>query len=80
MQYIFINNIKTLLKKGIEREDGNNRELQYIISTHSSHIVSESNFDDIKYLKKCTLGNSVISRNLKDLEKDYIVNGKRKKL
>jgi len=74
MQYIFIKNIKSLLKDGIKRADGNNRELQYIISTHSSHIVSESDFDDIKYLKKQTK-NSVISKNLKDLEKEYIEDG-----
>lgn len=74
MQYIFIKNIKSLLKDGIQRQDGNNRELQYIITTHSSHIVSESDFDDIKYLRKQTK-NSVISKNLKDLEKEYIDNG-----
>lgn len=70
MQYIFIKNIKELLRKGIERTDGQNRELQYIISTHSSHIVTESDFDDIKYLKK--VGNcEVIAKNLKSLENDY---------
>jgi putative ATP-dependent endonuclease of the OLD family len=74
MQYIFIKNIKSLLENGIERADGNNRKLQYIITTHSSHIVSESDFNDIKYLKKQTK-NSVISKNLKDLEKEYIING-----
>ena len=74
MQYIFIKNIKTKKKNGIVRQDGNNRELQYIITTHSSHIVSESDFDDIKYLKK-QAKSSVISKNLKDLEKEYIDNG-----
>jgi putative ATP-dependent endonuclease of OLD family len=74
MQYIFIKNIKSILKNGIVRQDGNNRELQYIITTHSSHIVSESDFDDIKYLKK-QAKSSVISKNLKDLEKEYIDNG-----
>ena len=37
MQYIFIKNIKDLLKNGIKREDGANASLQYIVSTHSSH-------------------------------------------
>jgi predicted ATP-dependent endonuclease of OLD family len=69
MQYIFIKNIKKLLKNSIVRDDGENRELQYIISTHSSHIVAESEFDDIKYLKRDK--NSVIAKNLRDLEKDY---------
>lgn len=71
MQYIFIKNIKSLLKDGIKRSDGIERKLQYLISTHSSHIVSESNFDDIKYLQKDITNNSVISKNLKDLEKEY---------
>jgi len=70
MQYVFIKNIKNLLKEGIKREDGEKRTLQYIISTHSSHIVADSDFDDIKYLKKVN-GNSVIARNLKDLKKEY---------
>ena len=69
MQYIFIKNIKSLLKEGIVREDGENRELQYIISTHSSHIVAESNFDDIRYLKRDK--NAVIAKNLKSLEAEY---------
>lgn len=69
MQYVFIKNIKHLLKDGIKRKDGENRELQYIITTHSSHIVAESEFDDIKYLKKG--GNSVEARNLKSLKDIY---------
>jgi len=74
MQYIFIRNIKSLLKDGIVREDGQNRKLQYFISTHSSHIVSDSEFDGIKYLKKVDL-NSIVSKNLKDLEKQYNEDG-----
>jgi predicted ATP-dependent endonuclease of OLD family len=75
MQYIFIKNIKTLLKDGIQREDGNNRELQYIISTHSSHIVSECEFNDIKYLKKAS-NNNIEAKNIKDLENEYIKDDK----
>ena len=74
MQYVFIKNIKSLLKDGIVREDGQNRELQYIISTHSSHIVADSEFDDVKYLKKVEI-NSVVAKNLKDLKKQYEENG-----
>jgi predicted ATP-dependent endonuclease of OLD family len=72
MQSIFIKNIKSLLDGGIQREDGEKRGLQTILSTHSSHIVSESNFEDIKYFKKGSDG--IISRNLKDLEKEYDTN------
>lgn len=70
MQYVFIKNIKKLLKDGIQRTDGENRNLQYIISTHSSHIVAESDFNDIKYLKKEST-NKVVAKNLKDLESEY---------
>lgn len=70
MQYVFIKNIKQLLKEGIQREDGEKRKLQYIVSSHSSHIVADSDFDDIKYLKKEN-SNSVIAKNLKDLKKEY---------
>ena len=70
MQYVFIKNIKRLLKDGIQRADGETRSLQYIISTHSSYIVAESDFDDIKYLKK-EGDNNVIAKNLKDLKKEY---------
>lgn len=82
MQYVFIKNIKKLLKAGIEKKIKNDekkdfiikRELQYIISTHSSHIVAESKFEDIKYLKKQN-EYAVISMNLKDLQKQYKENG-----
>ena len=78
MQYIFIKNIKKLLSGGVVKKLKNDekkviemkRKLQYIVSTHSSHIVAESNYDDIKYLKKQS-DSSVISKNLSDLKKEY---------
>ena len=70
MQYIFIKNIKKLLAEGVKRADGINRPLQYIITTHSSHIVSDSDFNDIKYLK-AEAKNNVIAKNLSDLRKQY---------
>ena len=70
MQYVFIKNIKKLLGEGIKRDDGINRPLQYIITTHSSHIVADSDFDDIKYLKAITK-NDVTAKNLKDLRAQY---------
>jgi putative ATP-dependent endonuclease of OLD family len=69
MQRIFIQNIKTLLKEDIKGIDGKDRKLQAILTTHSSHIVSESKFENIKYFKK--INNSIVSKNLKDLEKKY---------
>ena len=70
MQYVFIKNIKKLLGEGIKREDGEHRDLQYIISTHSACIVADSDFDDIKYLKREN-GSSVIAKNLKSLKDEY---------
>lgn len=69
MQRIFIKNIKSLLKNGVAREDGEKRGLQTILTTHSSHIVSESDFEDIKYLKRSEDG--VSSKNLKELKATY---------
>ncbi len=66
MQYVFIKNIKRLLaegKKGLSN-------LQTVISTHSSHITSQSSFNDIKYFYKESI-NSVISKNLFDLKNQY---------
>ena len=44
MQYVFIKNIKDLLRQNRLREDGVVIHLQSVITTHSSHIVSESSF------------------------------------
>ena len=42
MQYIFIKNIKDLLKDGSKGDDIRNKiNLQTVITTHSSHIVAE---------------------------------------
>ena len=70
MQYVFIKNIKNLLKDGVKRDDGENRKLQYVITTHSSHIVADSDFDDIKYLIN-NKGNDVIAKNLSQLREEY---------
>jgi len=70
MQYVFIKNIKKLLGEGIKREDGEHRDLQYIISTHSACIVADSDFDCIKYLKRES-GGGIIAKNLKDLKDEY---------
>jgi predicted ATP-dependent endonuclease of OLD family len=67
MQYVFIMNIKSVLRKQIEETPG--FSLQTAISTHSTHIVSQCDFQDIKYFYR-VVGetNSVKSRSLKRLE------------
>ena len=72
MQYVFIKNIKKLLNDGIKRKDGAIAPLQYVVSTHSSHIIADSDFDDIKYLKRIENKNEVESKNLQDLKNLYI--------
>lgn len=74
MQYIFIKNIKDILKNASSGEDGKAFNLQTIISTHSCHITSESDFNDIKYFYK-THHNEVITKNLKDLKDEYEKDG-----
>lgn len=74
MQYVFIKNIKDVLEEGTLTKGGNNINLQTVISTHSSHIVAESDFNDIKYLFKHN-PYEVKIRSLKELEKEYEENG-----
>ena len=68
LQYIFIKNIKKLIETRINK-NGIKLGLQTIISTHSSHIVSECNFDDIRYLK--VESNGIKSKNFESLKDDY---------
>ena len=64
LQAVFIKNIKNLLF------GHDSVPIQAIITTHSSHIVSESDFDDIKYFRRAS-DSSVISKNLKELSIAY---------
>ena len=70
LQYIFIRNIKTHIKAHRKKllED-KNKQLQILITSHSSHIVSECNFDDIIYLKKNE--NMVIAKSFNSLKEEY---------
>lgn len=62
MQYIFANKIKTIL------QSINN--LQAVITTHSSHIVSQCTFQDIRYLKN--EGDNIRIKNFyRELEGQY---------
>lgn len=69
MQAIFIKNIKSLVGRVITNADGVTRPLQTILSTHSAHIVAESDFDDIKYFKR--RDGETQSKNLRDLDALY---------
>ena len=70
MQYVFIKNIKDLLSQDVLGKEGIKRKIQSVITTHSSHIVAECKFEDLKYLKREQQG-GVIAKNMTDLEKEY---------
>ena len=70
MQYSFIRNIKNMLA-----EETAGIKLHTIISTHSSHIVSQSDFDDIKYFYRDFEHNNVIAKNLSELRTCYVKSG-----
>lgn len=65
MQYVFIRNIKKLLERHSNGAD-KPFSLQTIISTHSSHIVSQCDFNDIKYFYRES-STSIKARSLKTL-------------
>lgn len=71
MQYVFIKNIKQLLLENRKRDENDIIHLQTIITTHSSHIVSESDFNDIKYLKKSDNRINVTAKSLTELQSLY---------
>lgn len=52
LQYIFIRNIKKHIQSHREELIKKNKDLQVMMTSHSSHIVSECDFSDIIYLKK----------------------------
>jgi putative ATP-dependent endonuclease of the OLD family len=64
MQYVFIKNINNFLSKNKE-----SLNLQTVITTHSSHIVSQSDFSDIKYF--LYRDDQVVVKNLSILEDKY---------
>lgn len=74
MQAIFIKNIKSLVGRLISNAHGVKRPLQVILSTHSAHIVAESDFDDIKYFKKS--GGTTVAMGLRQLHDMYKASGK----
>ena len=71
LQYIFIKNIKDLLK--VHDDELKTREatsgIQTLITTHSSHIVSDCNFDDLIYFKRDN--GTAVSKAFNSLKEEY---------
>lgn len=71
LKYIFIKNIKDLLKEHNDelKESGDFSCLQTLITTHSSHIVSDCNFDDLIYFKRDN--GTAVSKAFNSLKEEY---------
>ena len=70
LQYIFIRNIKNHInshRNKLNKEK--NKYLQIIITSHSSHIVSECDFSDIIYLKR--IDDNILAKNFSSLKEKY---------
>lgn len=68
LQYVFIKNIKNLIKERITKNESS-IGMQTVITTHSAHIVSECDFNDVRYLVRNR--NRLISKNFQELENKY---------
>lgn len=72
LQYIFIKNIKGLIKEHddeLKKISGNTSGIQTLITTHSSHIVSDCNFDDLIYFKR--YNGTVEAKSFNLLKEEY---------
>lgn len=72
LQYIFIKNIKNLLKEHdaeLKKAGDYTCGIQTLITTHSSHIVSDCNFDDLIYFKR--YNGTVVSKDFNSLKGKY---------
>lgn len=74
MQYVFIKNIQAKLQEGRKGKEGEDEiNLQMILSSHSSHIVSQSDFEKIKFFYR--ENDAIYSKNLSDLKTEMIGSG-----
>lgn len=72
LQYVFIKNIKNLIED--HRKELNNSgsvvsNIQTLITTHSSHIVSDCDFDDLIYFKRDN--DTITSKSFNSLKQEY---------
>ena len=71
LQYIFIKNIKDLLKVHDDelKARGDTSGVQTLITTHSSHIVSDCSFADLIYFKRDN--GTAVSKAFNSLKEEY---------
>lgn len=74
MQYVFIKNMQAKLQEGRKGKEGEEEiNLQMILSSHSSHIVSQSDFEKIKFFYR--ENDAIYSKNLSDLKTEMTSTG-----
>ena len=71
LQYIFIKNIKELLNQHLKelKQIDERKSIQSLITTHSSHIVSDCDFDDLIYFKR--EDGQIVSKPFNSLKNEY---------
>lgn len=75
MQYVFIKNIQAKLQEGRKGKEGEEEiSLQMVLSSHSSHIVSQSDFEKIKFFYR--EDDTIHSKNVSDLKVEMTSSGK----
>ncbi len=68
MQEVFIRKIADIAS-AFNEETGESWPVQFVVSTHSSHIANESHFETIRYFLASPDENGAISTKVKDLRK-----------
>jgi len=68
MQEVFIRKIADIVS-AFNEETGESWPVQFVISTHSSHVANEAHFETIRYFLTSVEQNGTISTKVKDLRK-----------
>lgn len=68
MQEVFIRKIADIAS-AFNKEAGESWPVQFVVSTHSSHVANEAHFETIRYFLASADKNGIISTKVKDLRK-----------
>lgn len=68
MQEVFIRKIADIAS-AFNEETGESWPVQFVVSTHSSHVANEAHFETIRYFLASADNNGTISTKIKDLRK-----------
>ncbi|PSK90832.1 ATP-dependent nuclease [Taibaiella chishuiensis] len=74
MQQVFIKQVKEIASEFSRTlNDGNEWPVQFVVTTHSTHIANEANFDSVRYF--FTARNQQKETKIKDLRKEFSAPG-----